>query len=322
MKLIGQIMLFAALLCMSAWTCAQTFPGKPMRLLVPFPAGGPADLYARELSQGMGSRLGQPMLVENKGGAAGTLAIETVAKSAPDGYTLALAAASALVMAPFARSSLGYDARKDFALITTVAKNPEVLVANPSVPAKTLREFVAFLKANPGKINYGSTGSGGVTHLAAENFRLEVGVDIVHVPYSGAAPVVTALLGGHVQMAVLGIPAVIPHLASGKLRAIALMSGQRAAAMPDVPTTVEGGYPKLLSDFWYGLIGPAAIPQSAQARLRSAAVATLESPSVQEQFIKAGAVSFPSTSEEFMTFMLAEQAKWGGTIKAIGFKED
>lgn len=322
MKCIRNIALIAISVFVYSTACAQSFPAKPLRLIVPFPPAGPADLYARELSQGMSSRLGQPVLVENRGGALGIPAIEFVAKAPADGYTLALTAASALVMAPFSRASLPYDPRKDFALLTTVAKNPEVLVLNQSVPAKDLREFVAYLKANPGKLNYGSTGSGGVTHLAAEMLRVDAGVDIVHVPYKGAAPVVVDLLGGQVQMAILGIPVVLPHIKSGKIRALAVTSSQRVAALPDVPTTVESGYPKLLSDYWYGLIGPAAIPAAIQTRLRAAAVMTLESASLQEQFAKASALAFPSTSEEFMAFMLSEQAKWGAIIKAIGFKED
>ncbi len=322
MKHIGTSLLFAVSMFMSGAAGAQAFPVKPLHLIVPFPAGGPADIYARELSQGMASRLGQVVLVENRGGAAGVVGVDFVAKAAPDGYTLGLNPASALVMTPFARANMPYDARKDFALITIVAKNPEVLVVNTSVPAKDLREFIAYLKANPGKLNYGSTGSGSVTHLAVEMLKAEAGVDIVHVPYKGAVPALTDLMGGQVQMVVLGIPVVLPHIKSGKIRALVVTSGKRVAALPDVPTTGESGYPKVLTDYWYGLIGPAAIPQAIQSRLHAAAVATLESASVQEQYAKLGAHAFPTTSEEYMAFMLAERAKWGAIIKAIGFKED
>jgi len=322
MKYIGMIVMFAVSMLMSGAACAQAFPVKPLHLIVPFPAGGPADIYARELSQGMASRLGQPVLVENRGGAAGVLGVDFVAKAAPDGYTLGLNPASALVMTPFARTNMPYDARKDFTLITVVAKNPEVLVVNTSVPAKDLREFIAYLKANPGKLNYGSTGSGSVTHLAVEMLKAEAGVDIVHVPYKGAVPALTDMMGGQVQMVVLGIPVVLPHIKSGRIRALVVTSAKRVAALPDVPTTAENGYPKVLTDYWYGLVGPAAIPQAIQSRLHAAAVATLESASVQEQYAKLGALAFPTTSEEYMTFMLAEQTKWGAIIKAIGFKED
>ena len=301
---------------------AQNFPARPLHMLVPFSAGGPADLYARELSQGMSTRLGQPVVVENKGGAGGIPAIDQVAKATPDGYTLGLTAASALVMAPYARAKLPYDPNRDFALLTTVASNPEVLVVNNNVPARNLRELVSWLKANPGKVNYGSTGSGTVTHLAVEMLKVQAGVDILHVPYKGAAPVATDLMGGQVQLAILGVPAVLSQSRAGKIRALAVTTEQRIAAMPDVPTSVESGYPKLLTDYWYGLIVATATAEAVQARLRTAAVATLQSASVQEQFGKASAKAFASTPEQFRTFMLAEQDKWGSIIKAIGFKED
>jgi len=309
-------------LCLSGAAVAQSFPSRPLHLIVPFPAGGPADMFARELSQGMASRLGQPVLVENKAGAGGTLGVDFAAKAAPDGYTLTLNSASAVAMAPFARTSMPYDARKDLALITTVVKVPEALVVHPSVPAKNLRELVAYLKANPGKLSYGSTGGGTITHLASELLKAEANVDIVHVPYKGAAPALTDLLGGQIQMVVLDVPVVLPHIKSGKIRALAVTSGKRASAIAEVPTTGEGGYPGVNSDNWYGLVGAVAIPQAIQTRIRAAAVTTLESASVQEQFARISAVAFPSTSEEYMSFLISEQAKWGKIIKAIGFKED
>lgn len=315
-------MLAAVALVAATGATAQTFPAKPLHMLVPFAAGGPADLYARELSQGMSARLGQPVLVENKGGGGGIPAIEQVARATPDGHTLGLTAASALVMAPYARSRLPYDPNRDFALLTTVASNPEVLVVNNDVPARNLRELIAYAKANPGKLNYGSTGGGTVTHLAVEMLRVQAGLNLVHVPYKGAALVVTDLLGGQVQMAILGIPAILSQARAGKIRALAITSEKRTPALPDLPTSVESGFPGLLTDYWYGLIAAAATPEAAQSRLRAAALATLQSPAVQEQFAKVSALAFPSTPEEFRAFMLAEQAKWGAIIKAIGFRED
>ncbi len=319
---IGKVAAFAIYLCLSGAALAQTFPSKPLRLIVPYPAGGPADMFARELSQGMASRLGQLVLVENKGGVGGTLGVDFAAKATPDGYTLALNSGSSVAMAPFARSSLAYDPRKDLAWLTTVVKVPEVLVLHPSMPANTLGEFIAYLKVNPGKFSHGSAGSGGITHLAAELLKAEARVDIVHIPYKGAAPAMTDLLGGQIQMVVLDVPVVLPHIRSGKVKAIAVTSGKRVASLPDVPTTGEGGYPKVISDNWYGLVGAAAIPPAVQARIRSAAVATLESAAVQEQFAKVSAIAIPSTEEEYRAFVLSEQAKWGPIIKAIGFKED
>jgi len=314
-------MMFAVSLLVSGVTLAQSFPNKPLRMIVPFTVGGPADLYARELSQGMSPRLGQPVLVENKGGAGGMLAMEALVKSPADGYTLLLNPASVLVMAPFARASLPYDVRKDIALITTVAKNPEILVLSTAVPAKNLRELVEYLKANPGKSNYGSAGGGTITHLGVEMLKVEAKVNIVHVPYKGAAPAVTDLIAGQVQMALLGIPVVLPHIKSGKIKALVVTSDKRVAALPDVPTTVESGFPRVQTDYWYGLIAVTAVPSAIQARLRAAAVTTLESPALQEQFARVGAEAFPSTEEEYRSFMIAEQAKWGAIIKAIGFKE-
>ena len=313
--------LLALFLCVSDALVAQTFPSKPLRMIVPFTVGGPADLYAREMSQGMSPRLGQSVLVENRGGAGGMLAMEALLKSPPDGYTLVLNPASVLVMAPFARVGLPYDPRKDIALITTVAKNPEIMVLNADVPAKNLRELVAYLKANAGKLNYGSTGGGTITHLAVEMFKVEAKVNILHVPYKGAAPALTDLIAGQVQMAVLGIPVVLPHIKSGKVKALVVTSDKRVASLPDVPTTIESGYPRVQTDYWYGLIAVAAVPSAIQTRLRAAAVTTLESPSLQEQFGKVGAEPFPSTGEEYRAFMNSEQVKWGAIIKAIGFRE-
>ena len=321
MKYISKCGLLALFLCVSGAVVAQTFPSKPLRLIVPFTAGGPADLYAREMSQGMSPRLGQSVLVENRGGAGGMLAMEALVKSPPDGYTLVLNPASVLVMAPFARASLPYDPRKDIALITTVAKNPEILITNTSVPAKNLRELVAYLKVNPGKLNYGSTGGGTITHLAVEMLKVEAKVNVVHVPYKGAAPVVTDLIAGQVQMAILGIPVVLPHIKSGRINALVITSDKRVASLPEVPTTIESGYPTVQTDYWYGLIAAAAVPGAIQTRLRAAAVTTLQSSAVQEQFARVGAEAFPSTEEEYRAFMIAEQAKWGAIIKAIGFKE-
>ena len=311
----------AALLFAGAAVAQQNFPTKPMRLIVPFPAGGPADLFARELGQGINLIMKQPVLVENVGGVGGTLGVGQAAKATPDGYTWALNSGSAVAIAPFAQSQMPYDPLKDLALISLVVKVPEVMVVNPSVPANNLKELIAYMKANPGKMSFGSAGGGTITHLAGELLKFEAKVDMVHVPYKGAAPAVTDLLGGQVQLVVLDVPVLLAHIKAGKIKPIAVTSTARASALPDVPSTAELGFPKVNSDNWYGLVGNAKISPEIQQRMNAAAVFTLKQASVAESFAKFSAVPIPSTPQEYRKFIIAEQAKWGPIVKAIGFKE-
>jgi tripartite-type tricarboxylate transporter receptor subunit TctC len=321
MRILTRLLICATAALVSGTALGQAYPSKPVRLIVPFPAGGPADLFGRHLAQGMSANLGQPVIVENKSGVGGVLGVDTAAKSAPDGYTLALNSGSAVAIAPFSMSTIPYDPSKDLALITTVVKVPEVLAVHPSLPVKSLAELIAYAKANPGKINFGSAGSGTITHLAGELLKVEARVDIVHVPYKGAAPAVNDLLGGQVQMGVFDIPILLPHIRAGKLRALAVTSGNRASTLPDVPTTGELNYPKVLSDNWYGLVAPAATPPAILKRINEAAVAALRSPELLEQYAKVSGVAVPSTPQEYAVFLAAEQAKWGPIVKAIGFRE-
>jgi tripartite-type tricarboxylate transporter receptor subunit TctC len=324
LTLLARLLISAGVLVCGA-AAAQTpptsYPSKPIRLIVPFPPGGPSDLFGRALAQGMTTHLGQQVLVENKGGMGGVLGVDFVAKAAPDGYTLALNNASSVAISPYSLSTIPYDVKKDFALISTVVRVPEVLVVNSEVPVKNLGELVAYAKANPGKINYGSAGSGSITHLAGELLKAEANVDIVHVPYKGAAPAVTDLLGGQVQMGIFDIPVVLTHIKSGKLKAFAVTSPKRASTLPDVPTTAEERYPKVTSDNWYGLVAPAGTPPAVLKRIHAAAVAALGSPELVEQYAKVSGVATPSTPEEYATFLAAEQTKWSSIVKAIGFKE-
>jgi len=300
---------------------AQNFPVRPVKLVVPFPPGGPSDIFARMVARGMTDRLGQPVFVENKGGAGGVIGVDYVAKSTPDGYTIVLNNLSSLAISPYSLSTIPYDPNKDFAFITSVVRVPEVLVVSPSLPVKNLAELIGYAKAHPGKINFGSAGAGSITHLAGELLKKEAGIDIVHVPYKGAAPAVSDLLGGVVQMAILDVPVLLPHIRSGKLRAIAVTSAKRAPSLPDVPTTVESGYPRVISDNWYGLVAPAKTPADVQKRLHDAAVAALRAPDLLEQFAKLSGVAMPSTPEEYAAYVKSEQAKWSAIVKAIGFKE-
>lgn len=313
------VFFLGALFALAAW--AQPYPSKPVRLIVGFPAGGPADIFGRALAQGMAPELDQPVVVENVSGVGGVLGVDRAAKAAPDGYTLCINSASPLVIAPYSLSKIPYDVKKDFAFITLVVRVPEVAAVHPSLPVNSLSELISYAKANPGKVNFGSAGSGSITHLAGELLKAEAKVDLVHVPYKGAAPAVNDLLGGQVQMGIFDVPILLGHIRSGKLKALALTSSQRAASLPEVPTTVELGYPNVNSDNWYGLVAAAGTPAEVQRRIHAAAVAALKSKAVEEQFAKVGGIASPGTPEEYRSFIAAEQAKWSKIVQAIGFKE-
>ena len=262
------VFILGALFALAAW--AQPYPSKPVRLIVGFPAGGPADIFGRTLAQGMAPELGQPVVVENVSGVGGVLGVDRAAKAAPDGYTLCINSASPLVIAPYSLSKIPYDVKKDFAFITLVVRVPEVVAVHPSLPVNSLSELISYARANPGKVNFGSAGSGSITHLAGELLKAEAKVDLVHVPYKGAAPAVNDLLGGQVQMGIFDVPVLLGHIRSGKLKAFALTSRQRAASLPEVPTTVELGYPNVNSDNWYGLVAAAGTPAEVQRRIHAA----------------------------------------------------
>ncbi|MGQ0653047.1 MAG: tripartite tricarboxylate transporter substrate binding protein [Betaproteobacteria bacterium] len=299
----------------------QNFPSKPLRMIIGFPAGGPADIFGRSLAQGMAGELGQPVVVENISGVGGVLGVDRGLKSPPDGYTLVLNSASPLVIAPYSLARLPYDVKKDIALITLVVRVPEVVAVHPSLPVNSLAELVDYAKKNPAKVNFGSAGSGSITHLAGELLKSEAKVDLVHVPYKGAAPAVSDLVGGQVQMGIFDVPVLLGHIRSGKLKAVAVTSGSRALTLPDVPTTAEAKLPNVTSDNWYGLIMPAATPADIQKRVHAAALAALKSSAVTEQFAKVGGVASPGSPQDYAAFLASEQAKWSRIVSAIGFKE-
>jgi tripartite-type tricarboxylate transporter receptor subunit TctC len=316
------------LLCALLWVLvapflayAQAYPSKPIRMIVPFPAGGPADIFGRGLAHGMSNELGQAVVVENVGGVGGVLGVERALKSAPDGYTLGFNSGSTLSIAPYSFAKLPYDVKKDAALITLVVRVPEVLAVHPSLPVASVAELVEHARKNPGKVNFGSAGGGSITHLAGELLKSEARIDLVHVPYKGAAPAVNDLVGGQVQMGIFDVPVLLGHIRSGKLKALAVTSTTRAPTLPDVPTTAEAHYPNVTSDNWYGLVVPAATPAEIQRRLNSAAVAALKSPSVIEQFAKVGGLASPGTPQDYAAFLAKEQEKWSRVVNAIGFKE-
>jgi tripartite-type tricarboxylate transporter receptor subunit TctC len=307
-------------LCPAAW--AQSFPQKPIRLIVPFAAGGAADLFARHLAGGMSDELGQQVYVEVHAGAGGVAGVDVAAKSAPDGYTICLAGAAALSAIPFMVGRMPFDWQKDLTLITNVVRVPEVVVVTPMLDVSTLQEFIAHARANPGKINFGSAGTGSITHLGAELLKREAKIDIAHVPYRGVGPAIADLLGGHIQMLVSDVPFLVPYAQSGALKPLAVTSETRAAALPDVPTAGEAGYPAVNSDNWYGLVAPAGIPDKVLDKLHAAAVVTLQDPELKTKFESFNAVASPGTPEEFAAFIKAEQAKWEPVVTAIGVRLD
>src|SRR6201997_2386366 len=254
MKMLGGIVVASLCLALPAWA-ADEFPSKPIRMIVPFPPGGPNDIIARVVGLRMSEIAKQPVVIDNRGGQAGVLGTDVVAKANPDGYTIAITSQSSVAISP-TMEKIAYDPQKDLAPVTLVAAVPEMLVVATSVPAKNMDELVALAKAQPGKLNFASAGSGGLPHLAGELFKLTAKIDIVHVPYRGAAPAINDLLGQQVQMTFLDLPVILPHIKAGSLKPIALGSPVRAPTAPDVPTTAEVGMPDLLIENWYGMIAP------------------------------------------------------------------
>ena len=295
---------------------AQAWPTRPITLYVPFAAGGPSDMFGRILARGMSAMLGQQVVIENKGGVVGVAAM---AKAAPDGYTIGMNATGPSAIAPFMVPNMPFE-DKDLVLLTPVALVQMVVAVSSRLPVNSVAELIAYAKANPGKVNYGSSGPGGISHLAAELFRSAAGIDNMHVPYRGAAPAVQDLLAGQVQMVVLDISVLLPHIRSGAIKALTLTSKTRAALLPDLPTTAEIGLPTVLSDNWYGLAAPAGVPKAILDRIHAAAVAVLNSKEAAEPMMAQGAVIRPMTTAEFTDFVRLEREKWGPVVKSSGAK--
>ena len=311
--------LFAALVLLlsAAPAGAQDFPSHQIRLIVPFPAGGPSDIIARVLGQRMSEITRQPVIIDNRGGQGGVLGTEVLAKATPDGYTIALSSAGALAISP-TMERVTYDPLKDLQTITLVAKVPEMLVVTPDVPAKNMVELVALAKAKPGKLNFASTGPGSMPHLAGELLKLIAKVDIVHVPYRGAAPAVNDLLGQQVQMAFLDQPVLLPQIKAGGLRAIAIGAPERASTLPEVPTTAEVGMPDLLAENWHGMVAPAGTPAPIVAVLNRITTEALQDPTVKEKLAIQGATVVGDSPEHFHAFLESEITRWAKVIKDAG----
>lgn len=316
MKVLKPLLIALAVLC-PAVAQAQDFPNRNIRLIVPFPPGGPNDIIARVVGKRMEEILKQTIVVDNRSGQGGVLGTDLVAKAAPDGYTVGIASAGALAISP-SMEKVAYDTLKDLQPVTLVAKVPEMLVVATSVPASNMKVLVALAKAQPGKLNFASSGPGSMPHLAGELFKLTAKIDMTHVPYKGAAPAVNDLLGQQVQMVFLDLPVLLPQINAGKLRPIAVGAPERVPSAPDVPTTAEVGMPDLLTENWYGMVAPAHTPPKIVAILNKAAVEAIKDSEVKEKLANQGAILVGDTPEQFAAYIDSETKKWAMVIKEAG----
>jgi tripartite-type tricarboxylate transporter receptor subunit TctC len=316
-KIFKPLLIGLGVLLWPASTLAQVFPDRPIHLIVPFPAGGPNDIIGRVVAQRMSEILKRSIVIENKSGQGGVTGTDFVARSAPDGYTIGIVSAGALAISP-SMEKVSYETLKDLAPITLVAKVPEMLVVATSVPANNMKELLALAKAEPGKLNFASTGPGSLPHLAGELFKLTAKIDVVHVPYRGAAPVINDLLGQQVQMVFLDLPVLLPQIKAGKLKAIAVGAPARVPSAPEVPTTAEVGMPGLLTENWYGMIAPAKTPPAVVAALNKTAVEAMKDGAVVAKLSSQGAVLSGGTPEDFRAFIDSETKKWAQVIKDAG----
>ena len=307
-----------ALLCASFSMAApaQSFPTKPVRFIVPFAPGGQSDVVARTVGQKLSERWGQPVVIENKPGAATTIGADFVAKSPPDGYTILLSPAP-FVITQYAYPKLPYDSRRDFTPVTLLVTNPLVVTVNPArMSVKTMAEFVAMVKKDPGKLSYGTPGNGSLPHLAVELFRLQSGIDAIHVPYKGGGPAVLDLVGGQIAFIFASPLEVMPNVKAGKLNVLAVSSARRVSYWSEVPTLKEAGFPQYEAYAWFGVTAPAATPKDVVAKLNADIVAALKSPEVAERLIAQGADVAGSSIEEFARFLDAEHGRWSAAVKA------
>jgi tripartite-type tricarboxylate transporter receptor subunit TctC len=292
-----RLLALLALCCSSAF--GQTYPAKPITLIIPFPPGGSTDIVGRIAADGMARELGQPFVVDNRGGAGGAIGAKAIAEAAPDGYTLGIATLSTHVVNPIVRTDLRYDPLKDFSFISQIAAVPNVVSIHPSVPAQNMAEFIAYAKGNPGTLNFGTPGIGSLGHLLGETFKYSAKVDLTHVPYRGAGPALNDALAGQVQVLFDNLPSSLPHIQAGKLRALAVGNDQRVASLPDVPTFAQTGHPLVNDPSWFGLIGPAKLSPDITARLHAALVATLKQPEALKRLEAAASTPVGNSPEAF-----------------------
>ena len=296
------------------------YPSRPLRLIVTVPPGGAADFIARLVGAKLADSLGQPVVVENRGGAGGTIAADAVAKSPPDGYTLLQNSITTHGVGPHLYAKLPYDPVKDFAPVSGLALLPLIMAVNSDLPARSVEEIIAYAKST--NLNFASSGNGGAPHMAAELFKSVTGAPITHVPYKGSGPAVADLVGGRVQIMFDAAPSLIQHVRSGKLRVLAAASAQRNRLLPEVPTFAELGHPRIAVSLWYGLLAPAGTPRPIIERLNREAVKALESPEIREKLLAQGAEPTPTTPQGFAAFMQDEMSKWGPVVRQAGVKLD
>jgi tripartite-type tricarboxylate transporter receptor subunit TctC len=313
----------ALALCVSTAAQSQAFPSKPIRLITLTPPGGALDILARTLAQKLNEQMGQPVLVENRTGAGGNIGVEAVARSAPDGYTIGMNTSSTHGINPSLYGPrMPFDAVRDFAPITLAAELKNVVVVNPSVPASNIQELIKYAKASPGRISFGSAGSGTSQHLAGELFKMKTGTDMTHIPYKGAAPAVVDLVSGQIQLMFVSIPDALPHIKAGKLRAIGVTSRDRSAALPDQIPVAQQGIPDFDVRAWFGVIAPAGTPRPIVGRYNAEIVKILAQHDVRGKLASIGLDPVTMTPEQFAAFIVDEIAKWAPVVKASGAKAD
>ena len=313
-------MLFCIVLPLEAQ--AQPYPSKPIRFVVPYPAGGPLDTVARLLGQKVSESTKQPVIVDNKPGAGGNIGADAVAKAPADGYTILMGAVATHAINPTLYASMPYDAIKDFTPVTQIASTPNVLVVNPSVPASNVREFIAYAKANPGKLNFGSGSTGSAGHLAGELFKTMAGIDMTHVPYKGAAPAMNDLIGGQIQLMFDNLASSLAQVRAGKVKALAVTTAKRSALAPELPTIAESGLPGFDINTWFGIFVPAGTPREVVERLHAEFTKALAAPDIREKMLNLGAEPVGSTPEEFAAYIRSEADKYARVIKASGARAD
>jgi tripartite-type tricarboxylate transporter receptor subunit TctC len=313
------LLVAVAVLGGTAW--AQPYPVKPVHLIVPFPPGGVTDLVGRIIAQRLSEGLGQQVIVENRGGGAGSIGAQLAANAAPDGYTLFMGTATHAINATLMPNA-GYDLAKDFVPISLVASVPLLLAVNPSVPAKDVPGLVALARAQPGKLNFASGSSGSASHLAGEMLKTAAKIDMTHVPYKGGGPALQDVIAGHVPMMFENMPSILPHVQAGRLRGLAVTGARRSPAMPELPTMIESGYPGFEAGSWYGLYAPAGTPPEIVAKLHAELTKALAKPEMRKQLSAQGAEPIGNSPQEFAAFIRAEIDKWAKVIRASGAKKD
>jgi tripartite-type tricarboxylate transporter receptor subunit TctC len=317
-KLLGAALLLSAVATVAT---AQDFPTRPVRLVVAFPAGGPTDFVGRVIADKMKDLLGQSVLIENKPGANGAIGADYVAKSEPDGHTLFLTTVGAVAITPNMRTDLPYNTLRDFAPVTLVVRNTTVLVVRPDNPANSAKELAAMAKDKPGAIPFASTGIGSTPHLALELYQASAGVKFLHVPYRGAAPALTDLIGGQVQALFADVPVLFSQIQAGKLKPLGAASGQRNPMLPDVPTLAEVGFPDTSADNWYGLLAPVRTPPAVVTKIHRTVVGAMNDPAVRQKLVQSGAIPAPMSPAEFGAMLKDEIERWGRVVREKGIKE-